>query len=303
MSENALVSFGEALIDLVAGKNNASYQAFVGGAPANVAAAVSKLGGKSIFMGSIGADIFGHKIINELKYHNVDTRYLLQLEEVPTAAAYVNLDDDGERSFSFSRRDTADLNYPVDNIPIDLFQSRQGVFHFGSNTLTDDYMTAVTLSLVSMAKYYGWTVSFDVNLRENLWPQNKIDKDRIMTFLNMSDIVKMSIEEVEQLKFEEPSFINQDKTVFVITSGSGPIHLYSKNDKISHIPAKVKAIDTTGAGDAFFGGFLFSVCEQGLFNCSANDYTNAIEFAARCGAHSVQSKGAISSYPHYEEVS
>jgi len=301
MSENALVGFGEALIDLVA-NDSVNYQAFVGGAPANVAAAVSKLGGQSYFVGSIGKDIFGDKIITELADNGVITEYLYQLKGLPTAAAYVELDADGERAFSFSRHDTADLQFPVDKVPVDLFASEQGVFHFGSNTLTTDYMSAITLSLISLAKHNGWTVSYDVNLRENLWSNCAVDFARVKAFMNMSDVVKMSIEEVEAMNLDQASFLNQSDRVYVITSGSGVIKLYAKNEVISHTPEKVKAIDTTGAGDAFFGGFLFSMCHNKLFDCHANDFQEAIEFAAKCGAYSVQAKGAISSYPKFDQI-
>lgn len=300
IANKVVVSFGEALVDLV--KNDNGFQPFVGGAPANVAVAISKLGGESHFIGSVGTDLFGKMIVDELTHYKVDTTHLRQLSSFPTAAAYVSLDDNGERSFSFSRHDTADLRYPLNDLPVELFKAKKGIFHFGSNSLTSDYMAAMTLALISTAKANGWLVSFDVNLRPDLWPESLMDKDRIMMFLVMADYIKMSNDEMKELAIDPALFDEQQKSVFIVTSGAASIELYTQNSMIEHQPVQVTAVDTTGAGDAFFGAFLHAVTTQQLFHCDANGYQQAVKFAAACGAYSVQNMGAISSYPDHQQM-
>ncbi|MGH1543649.1 MAG: carbohydrate kinase family protein [Arenicella sp.] len=316
MSKHCIVAFGEALIDFL--WLDDALQPFTGGAIANVAVAVSKLGGDSYFIGSVGGDEFGSRILADLKFNGVNTEHTLQLSDFPTAAAYVSIDDEGERSFSFSRHDTADMQFPVDKVPHSLFQTRQGIFHFGSNCLTNDYLTALTLAMVSLAKCHGWRLSFDVNLRHELWPQSQPDKDRIMTFMSMADFVKVSDEELNDLLSEQPdietfsvvkdhlffsNLLNSDNPVVVVTSGAGLVKLYSKKGSIEHQPQKIAAVDTTGAGDAFWGAFIHFVTQEGLFGHHPDTYQQAIEFAAACGAYSIQQAGSINSYPELSQLS
>ncbi|MGH1539095.1 MAG: carbohydrate kinase family protein [Arenicella sp.] len=300
MSEYHIASFGEALVDLVMSDNG--FQPYVGGAPANVAVAVSKLGGQSHFIGSVGDDVFGNMIVDELRRNQVNTEYTLKLSDHPTAAAYVSLDEQGERSFSFSRHDTADTRFPISAIPVELFKNNKGIFHFGSNSLTTDYLASITLALLALASKNGWSVSFDVNLRANLWPQGKMDKARIMQFVALADLIKMSDEEMQELDIQTSFIEQQAKSVFVVTSGPQTIRLYTKGSSIEHQPQAVKAVDTTGAGDAFFGAFLHFVAKNQLFGCSSSGYQGAVEFAAACGAYSVQHMGATSSYPEYAQL-
>ncbi len=300
MPKHVVVSFGEALVDIVNQAN--SFQPFVGGAPANVAVAVSKLGGASHFIGSVGSDLFGDMVVNTLSDHAVDISALRQLSEHSTALAFVSIDEEGERSFSFSRQDTADLRYPLNELPIDLFQQKKGIFHFGSNSLTTDYMAAITLALIAVAKNNDWLVSFDVNLRPSLWPKSVIDESRIMTFLTMADVIKMSDDEMLELDIHSSLFDVHSQSVFVVTSGANPIQLFTQGGMIEHCPEKVTAIDTTGAGDAFFGAFLYAMVEEQLFHGDADQYLKAIKFAASCGAFSVQHMGAINSYATSEQM-
>lgn len=312
MSQNSVVAFGEALIDF--SSKDGAYVPYTGGAPANVAAAVSKLGVESYFVGSVGNDFFGEMIKSDLEKNNTKTDYCLSLDQYPTAAAYVTLDDSGERSFAFSRHDTADMNFPIDQLPVELLREKTGVFHFGSNSLTTEYQSAITMALVGLAKQFGWKVSFDVNLRENLWPAPGMNLDRIKKFASVADYIKLSDEEFETLvdldQFKDlseremvfTSMPFSESAVVVITSGPGEIKLFTKDSDIVHVPAKVKAVDTTGAGDAFFGGFVYYIAEHSCFGNEAESYSEAIAFAAKCGAYSVQHFGAISSYPEMSDL-
>ncbi|MBX2809815.1 MAG: carbohydrate kinase [Cellvibrionaceae bacterium] len=312
MSENCVVAFGEALIDFCS-KQGAFYP-FTGGAPANVAVAVSKLGGESFFIGSVGDDFFGEMILQDLQSNGTNIQHTLKLDHLPTAAAYVSIDGNGERSFSFSRHDTADMHYPVDKIPLDLFKTRQGIFHFGSNSLTTEYQAAVTMAFAALAKQCGWFVSFDVNLRANLWPGATVNKERVKRCMAIADYIKLSDEELADIKpAVNASFKSESEEIFtslqvqadaivIVTSGPGAIKLYAAAGVVEYLPPKVTAIDTTGAGDAFFGAFVYFIAENNCFSREPEDYLDAVKFAAKCGAYSVRQMGAISSYPTLSDL-
>ncbi|MBX2807464.1 MAG: carbohydrate kinase [Cellvibrionaceae bacterium] len=307
MSKNSVVTFGEALIDF--SSKQGAFHPFTGGAPANVAVAVSKLGGESFFIGAVGNDFFGDKILQDLQDNGTNTQYAVKLDELPTAAAYVSIDDKGERSFSFSRHDTADMRYPIDQAPVELFSGRRGIFHFGSNSLTTEYQAAVTMALAALAKQQGWLLSFDVNLRANLWPAGALNKQRIKKFMSLADYIKLSDDELlEMLSVADVSAGHQREAIFsglplqenaivLVTAGPGVIKVHSAGRSAEYQPPKVTAVDTTGAGDAFFGAFLYFIAEHDCFSRVPDHYLEAVTFAASCGAYSVRQPGAISSYP------
>lgn len=307
MSKLSVVSYGEALVDLV--QVDDAFSPFVGGAPANVAAAVAKLGGESYFVGAVGGDQFGQLVLNELQDCGIDTRHVVILDDALTPVAYVSLDAQGERSFSFARTDTADMRYPINQLPVELFEQQSGIFHFGSNCLTNDYLTAVSMAMLTLARQCGWSISFDVNLRPALWQDSAIDIERVLRFVAMADIIKMSQEEMQALGLDmndrgKLSVMDlSDSAHVIVTSGPGVIEWYSRRSKFEIFPQKITAVDTTGAGDAFFGALLYYLTQaetpvdKGMVVSS-----EALEFAARCGAYSVQNYGAIQSYPRLDQL-
>jgi sugar/nucleoside kinase (ribokinase family) len=189
-----VIAFGEALIDMlsttVTDESNQTHEAFIkfpGGAPANVAAAVGKLGAPSYFAGKVGQDMFGDFLIETLQACNVKTDYMLQTSEAKTALAFVSLDGEGERSFEFYRDASADLLFTAEDFQ-DAWFEEPGLFHFCSNTLTQSQIRDVTIAGIRKAREAGFLISFDVNLRHNLWPKTE-DVNPIRHFKHVWHVV------------------------------------------------------------------------------------------------------------------
>ncbi|MBD5770491.1 carbohydrate kinase family protein [Marinomonas colpomeniae] len=312
-----VMAFGEALIDFLS--NGAtqvgeleSFTKFPGGAPANVAVAVARLGGNSHFVGQVGDDAFGHFLKDSLDSYGVNTTNMLMTTEAKTALAFVSLDDTGERSFEFYRSPSADILFRESDFNAMWFAESQGVFHTCSNTLTDADITKATLAGVSMARSANWVVSIDVNLRSNLWPNKQVDSQRVIDWMQSGDVVKASLEELEVLSDEPFTLIQQTLaagvTLFVLTDGPNSIRFYTAvhGESVVATP-KVEVKDTTAAGDAFVGGLLYKLAEEGgdrvtLSSLSQQSLINIVRFAAACGADSVTKLGAYPSLPSLSEA-
>lgn len=311
-----IMAFGEALIDFLSnGATQAgeleSFTKFPGGAPANVAVAVARLGGNSHFTGQVGDDAFGHFLKNSLESYGVITDSMLMTKEAKTALAFVSLDNTGERSFEFYRNPSADMLFRESDFNAAWFEG-QGVFHTCSNTLTDESITEATLAGVRMARDANWIVSVDVNLRINLWPDHKVDTQRVINWMQSGDVVKASLEELAVLANDPFALIDESLvagvTLFVLTDGGNPIRFYTRAQGNGEVMTpKVDVKDTTAAGDAFVGGLLYQLAEQGgdstsLAELSQSQLTDIIRFAAACGADSVTKLGAYPSLPTRQEV-
>lgn len=312
-----VMAFGEALIDFLSnGATQAgeleSFTKFPGGAPANVAVAVARLGGNSHFVGQVGDDAFGHFLKASLDEYGVDTDKMLMTKEAKTALAFVSLDETGERSFEFYRSPSADILFREGDFNASWFADAKGVFHTCSNTLTDADITKATLAGIQMAKHANWIVSIDVNLRTNLWPNGQVDTQRVIDWMQSADVVKASLEELAVMA-EDPFALIEESlqagvTLFVLTDGGKPIRFYTKGEAEGTVATpKVEVKDTTAAGDAFVGGLLYQLAEQGgdrqsLANLSQQDLHNVIRFAAACGADSVTKLGAYPSLPNLTQA-
>jgi fructokinase len=312
-----VMAFGEALIDFLSnGATQAgeleSFTKFPGGAPANVAVAVARLGGNSHFVGQVGEDAFGHFLKDSLDSYGVNTTNMLMTTEAKTALAFVSLDNTGERSFEFYRSPSADILFRESDFDTAWFAEPLGVFHTCSNTLTDSDITKATLAGVSMARAANWIVSIDVNLRSNLWPNKQVDTQRVIDWMQSGDVVKASLEELEVLADDPFALIEQTLaagvTLFVLTDGPNSIRFYTAvhGESVVATP-KVEVKDTTAAGDAFVGGLLYKLAEEGgdratLSSLSQQSLINIVRFAAACGADSVTKLGAYPSLPSLSEA-
>lgn len=310
-----VMAFGEALIDFLS--NGAtqvgeleSFTKFPGGAPANVAVAVARLGGNSHFAGQVGDDAFGHFLKDSLESYGVATGSMLMTQAAKTALAFVSLDSTGERSFEFYRSPSADILFRESDFNPAWFQG-QGVFHTCSNTLTDHDITQATLAGIRMARAANWIVSIDVNLRINLWPDHQVDCQRVINWMQSGDVIKASLEELAVLA-EDPFALIEESltagvTLFVLTDGGNPIRFFTHSGKGEVVTPQVEVKDTTAAGDAFVGGLLYQLAELGgdrdaMAALSAEQLTAIIRFAAACGADSVTKLGAYPSLPNLEQA-
>lgn len=314
-----IVCFGEALIDFLATDAEAgaprSFIQHAGGAPANAAVAVARLGGRAQFVGMLGADMFGDFLLQSLEQAGVDTRYARRTDAAKTALAFVSLDANGERSFSFYRPPAADLLFRTSDFDSECF-SRASIFHVCSNSLTEPEIARTTLEGMAIARREGALVSIDLNLRPALWPNDTDPLPWLWQALAAADLVKLAGNELDYLAAREsggePRVIHrlmESAQVLVVTDGAAPLRWYTRDSSGVLDTFSVRAIDTTAAGDAFIGGLLYQLQARGIdrarlasFAADQTALFESLRFAAGCGALAVTRHGAFAALPCLDEV-
>lgn len=314
-----LIGIGEALIDMIPTetdkpiRNVAAFMPIVGGAPANVCGAFSKLSGQSQMITQLGNDPFGEKIIETFLSFNIGCEYIQRTDEANTALAFVALKSDGNREFSFYRKPSADMLLSAEQIQENWFEGAFAL-HMCSVSLGNFPMKEAHKKAISFAKSKGALVSFDPNLRFNLWPTKEALKEAVVEFLPYADVLKVSDEELEfitGIKDEEEaikSLFKGDVKLVVYTKGADGACAYTKSETAKSNGVKVDALDTTGAGDAFIGSFLYSLSEKLGDDKRIEDLTDAdlkemLDFSNLYCAKSVMKNGAIESYPSLNDMS
>jgi len=310
-----IVAIGECLIDFVPyshqeqGKLN--FSGCPGGAPANVLACTSKLGLNTAFIGKVGNDIFGQLLNTTLKNSGIDTKSLIISHKYPTTLAFVALDQEGDRSFSFYRNQTADCMITPSEINISLLSNTK-IFHFGSVSMTTEPSREATLYAVTTAKEYGALISYDVNLRELLWGNLDEAKEVISNVIQYCDIVKVSEEELVFLTGVEDIdkalmqlfMQNNGLKILVVTMGQKGCKATDGRNIVTANGYKVKTIDTVGAGDTFWGAFLYKILSSHFDHDNPDEKSlfEALVFSNAAGALSTTKNGAIPSMPTYDEI-
>lgn len=305
-----IACMGELLIDFVALESGISvgeasgFEKKPGGAPANVAVAVKRLGSESAFLGQVGDDPFGHYLADVLKNEGVDVSGLRFSQEARTMLAFVSLAAGGERSFNFYRHPSADMLMTPDDVAKDVIESSD-LFHFGSITMISSPAKEATLAAAEHAKNSAKLISYDPNLRLALWESEEAARAGMRLGLDYAHIVKISEEEMDTVLNEgetiEELFVTFPQIKLVLlTHGAGGSTVYTPKGKIARIAGfKVNSVDTTGAGDSFMAGILVGVLEQigdsGDFN--QLDYKKLLRFANASGALATTGRGAIPSLP------
>lgn len=313
MSGSTLFSIGEALIDMIPSRVGCSFDEVpsfsprTGGAPANVCAAFARLGGKSAFLSQLGDDPFGHKIARELEACGIDLSHLAFTDKANTALAFVSLEEDGSRTFSFYRKPSADLLYSPEQIDPAWFADAFAL-HFCSVSLVDSPMRYAHLAAITAAREAGAILSFDPNLRFPLWPDREQLRQTVWQFLPLTHILKLSDEELpfltgtEDIEAALPQLFTGDVQLVLFTCGSKGARAYTRTASARARSPKVTAVDTTGAGDGFIGSFLWQLQRDGvtaaeLPKLSRKRLTEYLAFSNRFCAISVQRHGALDSYP------
>jgi fructokinase len=307
-------ALGELLIDFTpSGLNDQGVSLFgrnPGGAPANVLAMISKLGGRTVFIGKVGLDDFGVFLGKTLQDAGVDISGLTLDPEHLTTLAFVHLSETGERSFSFYRRQGADLMLRWEELNLTLID-RSDVFHFGSVSLTGRPCRDTLHQAVHYAKSKGKIVSYDPNYRPSLWPDRKEAKTEIAELLRQTDILKVSEEEMELLAgvsdLEKGSGILAEKgpSIVLVTMGENGAWLRSPAGCAAAPAYGVKAVDATGAGDAFMGAVLYRFINKTLGDLrtlSREELVDIVDFANAAGGLVVAKRGAIPALPSLPEI-
>lgn len=306
-----IVAIGEVLIDLtqkgVDENGVAQYAANPGGAPANLAVAAARLGAKTAFVGKVGRDAFGSSLRAVLEANDVDTQGLLEDAKEHTTLAVVSVDETGERSFSFYRNPSADVNLRAEELPEKLLKDTR-VLHFGSVSLTAEPARSATLYAARAARENGCLVSYDPNYRASLWNSQEEAVREMKNALPLCDILKISDEELPLLTgttdpAQGSGILAQlgIRLIFITLGANGAFfRLGEQTGSVPGIPVKVG--DTNGAGDTFFGAALSKLVKEDLDRLTLPRLTQIAAFANKAASITTSRHGAIPAMPRLEEV-
>jgi fructokinase len=320
MPPNKVICLGELLIDFVPITSGfplsevPEFQRAAGGAPANVAAMVAKLGGHSRFIGKVGRDAFGDYLERVLQESGVES-FVYRSDSAKTTLAFVSLRKDGERDFAFYRDPGADMLLSAEEVTKEAMADG-AIFHFGSISLIAEPSRSATVHAAQLARERGMIVSYDPNIRLSLWPDADQARRTILGTLPLADLVKVSDEEAVFLTGEDDaaiagrSLLTCGPKAVMVTEGENGCWWFAENGEL-HVPSfKVTPMDTTGAGDAFVGALLHQLVRRGV---QVGDFSNAIlgnenticdmlRFANAAGALATTRKGAIAAMPTEAEI-
>jgi len=305
-----VISLGEALVDFVPlDVVNEVYQKSPGGAPANVAVGVARLGAKATFLGKVGNDVLGRFLIETLNQSGVNTSAILLTDEARTGLVFVTLTENGERSFDFYINPGADRFLKAEEIDETLF-SNYKIFHFGSISMINEPVKSATKKAIALAKERGMIISYDPNLRLGLWENEQKARETIVSVLSHVDILKISEEELlfiteeKEIQKAADALAQYNIPVIFVTLGAEGSYILTKQGSV-RVPAfQVEVVDTTGAGDAFVSGVLYCLNEYNgdLQSITLQELERIARFASVSGALAASTKGAMTALPTLEQV-
>lgn len=308
-----ITALGELLIDFTpCGISEAGMKIFEqnpGGAPANVLVAAGNFGAKTAFIGKVGKDMHGEFLKETLEKYNIETKGLIMDEKVFTTLAFVSLNEKGERTFSFARKPGADTCLTKEEVNLELIKKSK-IFHFGSLSLTNNPSKEALLYALEKAKEMKKIISYDPNYRPLLWENRDIAVKEMRDVVKYADIIKISDEETELLTgYKEPEkaalkLIEQGVSLVFITLGSEGSFLKTKDFQIRVKSKKCNVVDTTGAGDAFWGAILYklSTRKNDVLQLTKKEGAEYLEFANVTAGMCVEKRGAIPAMPSLEDV-
>lgn len=299
-----VLAIGELLIDFTMSGNSPTgmrlFEQNPGGAPANVLYALAGLGRKTAFIGKVGNDMHGKFLQRTLAQRGIDIENLILDDTVFTTLAFVQIAENGERSFSFARKPGADTCLTKDELSHTLLRQTR-IFHFGSLSLTQEPARSATIHAVKTAKEFGAIISYDPNYRTSLWNSPREAVSQMRSVLPYVDLIKISLEEVALLTDHSSpeqaarQLLGQGIQCVVITLGERGSALYTDDVQVT-VPAYVgPVVDTTGAGDAFWGGFLHSYLKN-------EEAEKSLRFANAVAMLCVGRHGGIPAMPSLKEV-
>jgi fructokinase len=307
------ICLGELLIDFVPTVTGTSlidapaFRKAPGGAPANVAVGLARLGVPSAFMGKVGDDPFGHFLANTLAEAGVNTAPLRFSSEARTALAFVSLRADGEREFMFYRHPSADMLLTPEEVDADAIRGAK-LLHFGTISLISEPSRGATLHAIEVGRGAGCLISCDPNLRLALWPDRAAAREGLLLGISKAEIVKISDEELRFLTGSDDPAAAREQLwhdrlgLMVVTLGSaGCVYFTPAFDGVV-VGFSVAAIDATGAGDGFVAGLLQGlVADRGVTGDEAR-LRELCRLANGVGALTTTERGAIPALPTLERV-
>lgn len=290
-----ILSIGEILADMVGEKvdGTLTFKSFCGGAPFNVAVNAKNAGASVGFLGRVGKDPIGKFLIDEAGKAKLDKLDIQIDEERNTTLAFVTLND-GERDFAFYRHDTADFNVDIDSVDFGSYKDLK-IVHLGSLMLSEENGKILAQKVVDKARAVGAKVSFDLNFRMDIYKDFNDALSAFKPFVDQADIIKFSDDELRDYTgladvIKGIESIYRKDTLVVVTLGSKGSLYYINGEYGTVETVKVKPIDTTGAGDAFFGTLLANIENEKL---TKESIEKALVKANKAGAETTQFLGAI----------
>ena len=295
-----IVCVGEILADMIGEEKDGCmrYEQKAGGAPFNVACAAKKFGAQVAFVGSVGDDIIGDSLLSFAAERAFDGCYISKLPDKNTTLAFVSIDGSGERQFCFYRKNTAD-SY-LEEVPDDLLKSAD-IVHIGSLMLSETHGVEFVKRLIAEAKKYSDTISFDVNFRSDIFKNEQEAVAVYKTILPLADIIKFSEDEIAVFGQDYVETALSDKLVFTTLGSKGSRWAYK--GRSGFVPSlKVRCVDTTGAGDAFYAGVLTKLEKKAVSAVSDEEFAQILRLANVCGGLNTRGKGAIDNLPTPDEI-
>ncbi len=314
MKQYDVVALGELLIDFIEnGKSeqgNSLFEANPGGAPCNVLAMLSKLGHKTAFIGKVGNDLFGVQLKKAIESVGIDSKYLCMDNQVNTTLAFVKNNIEGDREFSFYRNPGADMMLVESDISEEVIKQAK-IFHFGTLSMTHDNVRKATKKAISIAEKNKVIISFDPNLRFQLWDSLSQARNQVLYGLEHCNVLKISDNEIQWLTGESDFtkgvkwIYNRYQTplIFVSMGKQGSRVYYDGKMMVDKRPFLQKnTIDTTGAGDTFYGCVLHYICKKEDIVFTKEQFEEMLTFANAAASIIITKKGALSVMPDYTDI-
>ncbi len=302
---HGLIGFGETVVDFLPkgiDQGNPIFEACPGGSVANLTAVAASLGVNSAYIGGVGEDFFGHFLVDRIRSYGVDTSQVVYKKNYGTSLVFVHNLENDQRSYSYANRPSAEQMLTMSELDIDKI-TQYSILHVSSNIHYAGSSKETQKNLLKIAKNSGMIISYDINYRPNNHPSDERAFEDLSDALEFADIIKATDEELELVTRKTGSeaaavLFDRGARIVLETLGSDGVAYYlpSASGRVPTQPVKV--VDTTGAGDWFFAGFLTKMIELPDFNAFTEaDVIAACQYGNRAAGFSVTQSGAMIRLP------
>ncbi|MED3562650.1 carbohydrate kinase [Bacillus xiapuensis] len=306
LKKQGVISFGEVIIDYISeNRSNTKFTQLLGGATVNVIVVTRRLGLPSYYLCRLGVDESSLFVEKEFAREKINTEYCDRTPSKKICGVYVHLNEKGERTFHSYVNPTPDEWLLESELKQELFEKAK-IFYFGSGTLFHGTAKKTTLNALQYANEFGLFRAFDTNIRLKRWESEEQCRRTILSILPHVDLVKMAEEELcfltETTSLDDGlQKLSELKIPFLfVTRGSEGTCAVMKGDKIFVPAVKVKAIDTTGAGDAFMAALLLGFHEKGKPE-NLSQLEKYAQFANKIASLSTTEIGALTALKDLQE--
>lgn len=313
MKEIDIVSTGELLIDMMpAGdrQNNTVFEIKPGGAPCNVIAMAAKLGGHCAFIGKVGSDVFGDMLVKTLETLGIECSGVVRDADTPTTLAVVSFDENNDRSFSLYRNPGADQMLHESEVNAEIIKNSR-ILHFGTMSLSGGSSRNAVMHAIKVARESDGIISFDPNIRMLIWKNEADLKDVLSYGLSNCSVLKMSEEEATYCAGVADPDEAMDRVLEAypniraafLTLGDKGCKVFFDGKKTLAAPVRQEnVIDTTGAGDAFYGVCLYHIAKLGLERLTMDRLMDIAREANAAGSIVTGRRGSMCVMPTCEEI-